>query len=382
MIRRGSKGAAVTSWQEKINAVAGRVGISTIATDGAFGPATERATRAVQKWLGVVPDGIVGPATEASYRAKASPSIMIPPSITQSPKSITQKPSTGTGFFTRTMAKVSRSILRVGSRGTAVTAWQERINAFASKAGISPIATDGAFGPATERATRAIQKYIGVTPDGIVGPATRAAYLAKAGGGPSIITQPGTPGIPSGAPRVPSLPSTTIRTDSVPIMRQGSRGPYVREWQEAINAISAAVPCEQVDEDGVFGPMTRTVSIKVQRYLGVPADGIIGPRTLAAYQAKKYHVAIDDVAPGIDKSFPPVPTPTPKPVPIPSDGGWAPRPASQPLPPIWRKPQPSPPWADTPTPPPAPARRDNTMLIIGGAALVAVAAFAMSKKRR
>ncbi|MEX0658361.1 MAG: peptidoglycan DD-metalloendopeptidase family protein [Egibacteraceae bacterium] len=62
-------------------------------------------------------------------------------------------------------------LLRVGDRGAEVAAWQTQLNTVRS----NPIAVDGAFGPQTDRATRAFQRSAGITADGIVGPQTRRA---------------------------------------------------------------------------------------------------------------------------------------------------------------------------------------------------------------
>lgn len=71
--------------------------------------------------------------------------------------------------------------LRKGSKGTAVRKLQAGLNKVfpAYKWRVSPrgrkLATDGIFGPHTERWVREFQKRAGVGVDGIVGPKTRAA---------------------------------------------------------------------------------------------------------------------------------------------------------------------------------------------------------------
>ena len=55
--------------------------------------------------------------------------------------------------------------LKSGDRGTAVASVQRRL-------GLTP---DGVFGPATERAVKRFQRRRGLTPDGVVGPRTAAA---------------------------------------------------------------------------------------------------------------------------------------------------------------------------------------------------------------
>lgn len=60
-------------------------------------------------------------------------------------------------------------VLRLGSQGEAVLAWQSRL-----KAQGYAMSLDGEFGPTTEAATRRFQHESNLTEDGIVGPATYA----------------------------------------------------------------------------------------------------------------------------------------------------------------------------------------------------------------
>ncbi len=76
-------------------------------------------------------------------------------------------------------------VLRRGSRGEDVTAWQELLRARGY-----PVALDGDFGLATDAATRALQRAARLTIDGVVGPSTRAA-AASFTATPSRQTSPG-----------------------------------------------------------------------------------------------------------------------------------------------------------------------------------------------
>ena len=63
MLRKGSRGVLVRNLQNDMielgfGSLLGRWG-----ADSAFGEATEKAVKAIQKWLGVKVDGIVGPVT-------------------------------------------------------------------------------------------------------------------------------------------------------------------------------------------------------------------------------------------------------------------------------------------------------------------------------
>ena len=66
-------------------------------------------------------------------------------------------------------------LLRLGSVGPGVQNWQR----FLADALKEPLAIDAAFGPKTERATRAWQSANGLGADGIVGPKSRAFAQAR-----------------------------------------------------------------------------------------------------------------------------------------------------------------------------------------------------------
>ena len=92
------------------------------------------------------------------------------------------------GIYTKTGPAVTPAptpagatdLLQYGSNGPAVTALQAGFNkVFPSYPGL-PLAVDGDFGPRTQAAVREFQRRVGLDPDGIVGPLTRA-QLAKYG---------------------------------------------------------------------------------------------------------------------------------------------------------------------------------------------------------
>lgn len=63
----------------------------------------------------------------------------------------------------------------------------------------------------------------------------------------------------------------------VAALHQGSMGPDVEAWQRVLVAFGFACTV-----DGVFGPKTRTLTMLLQKKLGVTMDGVVGPATQAA----------------------------------------------------------------------------------------------------
>jgi N-acetylmuramoyl-L-alanine amidase len=135
LLRRGAEGPAVADWQRRLNDVRG----PDVVVDGRFGPATEGATRDLQRAAGVAVDGVVGPETRAA--------------------------------LTRTAPPAEAVQLRHGDRGPEVRALQERLAALGYWLGPA----DGAYGELTRQAVLAFQKVNRLDPDAVAGPATRAA---------------------------------------------------------------------------------------------------------------------------------------------------------------------------------------------------------------
>ena len=128
-----------------------------------------------------------------------------------------------------------RPIVRRGSLGEYVKIVQRAVGAD----------DDGDFGPLTEAAVREFQALFGLGVDGIVGPQTWGAITFK------------TEGI--------------IELSSVPVIRRGSLGEYVKVAQRAVGA----------DDDGDFGPLTERAVREFQARHRIPATGIVDGQTWA-----------------------------------------------------------------------------------------------------
>jgi peptidoglycan hydrolase-like protein with peptidoglycan-binding domain len=138
----GSQWEAVTRLQAALH----------LPTDGNFGPETEAAVKRLQTRHGLAPDGVVGPATWSVIGVTGERTLTPPASALVKPRSASnhaasRSESTSTG---------------AGSRWEALTRLQAALH----------LPTDGQFGPETEAAVKRLQTRHGLTPDGVVGPAT------------------------------------------------------------------------------------------------------------------------------------------------------------------------------------------------------------------
>ena len=195
LVQYGDRGPVVVRIQRALG----------IAADGEFGPQTQGAVGGFQRSAGLGADGIVGPRTAGA------------------------------------LAGVSGgATLRGGSSGPAVARVQRALG----------IAADGAFGPQTRQALTRFQQAVGVAADGVVGPQTAAALFASGQGAPAP---------PSAAP-------------AAPLVRVGDRGLMVTRIQRALG----------IPTDGAFGPRTQAAVRVFQQAAHLSADGIVGPRTANA----------------------------------------------------------------------------------------------------
>ena len=141
VLRTGSRGSDVIALQYLLRCA--RDQWRDLAADGVFGPATESIVEAFQSVAGLTVDGVVGPTTWT-------------------------KLTDGVTFG---------STVRLGSTGECVKAAQTELVKHHRLA--SPDDVDGIFGPATDAAVKGFQKDTGLSPDGIVGPATWRELISR-----------------------------------------------------------------------------------------------------------------------------------------------------------------------------------------------------------
>ena len=164
VLQLGSTGIGVSNLQYFINYVAAFYDtIPSITVDGVFGEATETAVRAAQRTFGLAPDGIVGEATwNALYNAYRGIIQGIPVKFTEG---ITIPYP---GF-----------LLRVGAESDFVRVMQEYLNYISMFIPEIPsVNPTGYFGTRTQDAVIALQNFVGLNPNGVVGAITWEAITS------------------------------------------------------------------------------------------------------------------------------------------------------------------------------------------------------------
>lgn len=158
VLRLGSTGIGVSNLQYFIDYLSAFYGfIPSIAIDGIFGESTEEAVRATQTVLGLEPDGVVGEITwNAIYNAYRG-------IIEQLPIKFTEGLTIPYPGF----------LLRIGAESEVVRVMQEYLNYIAEYIPELPsVNPTGYFGTQTQSAVIALQRLVGLNPNGVVGAIT------------------------------------------------------------------------------------------------------------------------------------------------------------------------------------------------------------------
>lgn len=161
--------------------------------------------------------------------------------------------------------------LRVGSTGPNVVTLQVALNRIAQSYPAIPKipTTDGIFGSRTEATVRAFQEIFGLTPDGIVGPATWYAIVR----------------LFTAVTRLSELRSQgqqfyAINWSPPNSLQEGATGEKVRQLQYMLAILSDFIPSiPPITIDGIYGPATRRAVLAAQRRFGLPETGSVDART-------------------------------------------------------------------------------------------------------
>jgi len=182
-----------------------RIGLYNATVDGVRGPLTKSAIAHFQRRRGLSVDGVVGPQTRRAFGKRGRPA-----------------------FGSRTMKR--------GDRGWDVAAMQYIL----ARRGYPPGAIDAVFGPMTDTALKNFQRALGLSADGLAGPATIAGLrhgsasrgTTPVANGPVRLLRPvaGPIGDGFGAPREGSRTHTGLDFPVPAGTRVGAAGVGVTEF--------------------------------------------------------------------------------------------------------------------------------------------------------
>ena len=163
------------------------------------------------------------------------------------------------------------SPLRIGSTGPNVVVVQASLNRIAQNYPAIPKipVVDGIFGERTLASVRAFQQIFGLTPDGIVGPATWYALVR----------------LYTAVTRLAELRSQGQQFYAISWappggLQPGSTGDKVRLLQYMLSVLSSYIPSiPPVSVDGIYGANTRAAVLAAQRRFRLPETGTVGTQT-------------------------------------------------------------------------------------------------------
>ena len=161
--------------------------------------------------------------------------------------------------------------LQRGSTGPAVVVIQTSINRIAQNYPAIPKLSnvDGIYGSRTESSVRAFQQIFGLTPDGIVGPATWYALVRLYTAVTSLSEL-----------RSQGQQYYAINWSPPNSLQIGDSGEKVQLLQYMLNVLSNYIPeIPNITADGIYGNATRSAILAAQRRFGLPETGIVDPLT-------------------------------------------------------------------------------------------------------
>ena len=159
----------------------------------------------------------------------------------------------------------------MGSTGADVVVIQTALNRIAQSYPAIPKIpeADGIFGSRTEAAVRATQQIFGLTPDGIVGPATWYEIVRLY----TAVTD-------LAELRSEGQQFYSVNWQSANALQVGNSGEKVRQLQYMLSVLSKYIPeVPPLQVDGIYGQQTAAAVSAAQRWLGLPQTGQVDRRT-------------------------------------------------------------------------------------------------------
>ncbi len=253
-LKNGMRSDAVATIQSQLNRIAVNYPIipTIYPVDGIFGSQTEAAVRAFQRQFNLSVDGIVGNATwyKISYIYVA---------VKKLAELTSEGVEAGLDF------EYPGSPVRQGDRSVEVQEIQfflNKISLFTTR--VPSVKIDSFFGAGTRAAVIAFQRLAGLSPDGVVGPATWNTLVEAYED--TLAVQPPVQNL------LGTYPGTPIRP--------GAQNENVRRIQSALNTINQSNgTLTTLTVDGIFGSQTEAAVRAFQRQNGLTVDGIVGAAT-------------------------------------------------------------------------------------------------------
>ena len=258
VLRSGSTGTAVRELQFYLYLMSAyERSIPSVSIDGRFGPDTERAVQAYQRFAGLSVDGIVGRTTWTSLYGHASQLRSSGPVVT-----LKRLPYPGTP-------------LTVGSSGEAVLYYAlllQRIAYYFSSVEAPPLADR--YTDETATATRSAQQLLGLEQTGIADADTWTAVEAL-----SLQLAAHAPNPDRDTPPSTAYPGRAIA--------EGSAGQEVGQVERWLNR-RGQLSCDEdyVADNNRFGAADAAAVRAVQQQAGLLVTGIVNRETWAALQAQ------------------------------------------------------------------------------------------------
>ncbi|HET7579496.1 MAG TPA: peptidoglycan-binding protein [Bacillales bacterium] len=284
LIRIGSRGQAVSDLQSRLK----NVGFYEGHIDGIYGSLTAAAVRQFQRSHHLQVDGIAGPVTlGVLYGQSAGKSAQNRHQSEKQKAKDIHKENKQTSKATEPSQNNSKEqnnkketvintaipdkLLRVGSRGQAVSELQQKLKA----AGLYTYTVDGIYGSRTARAVRQFQRAHHLKVDGIAGPVTLSALYEQKKSASGHKKKKGRPRAKQD--RHDSSSSNSGNTVSDRLLTFRDRGQDVTDLQNNLIALGL------LDESpsGYYGMATEGAVRQFQKKYGLGVDGIVGPRTRA-----------------------------------------------------------------------------------------------------
>lgn len=161
--------------------------------------------------------------------------------------------------------------LRRGSTGPNVVVVQASLNRISQNYPAIPKVpvVDGIYGERTENSIRAFQQIFGLTPDGIVGPATWYQLVRLY----TAVTQ-------LSELRSQGQRFYAINWSPPTVLQIGSTGDKVRQLQYMLSILSSYISSiPPLAVDGIYGTATRAAVLAFQRRYQLPETGTVGQNT-------------------------------------------------------------------------------------------------------